>query len=149
MTQDCIKKASVSDWPELMVIFDRSLRSTDNFSDEEWMKFYERLVTYSYPNFDTYIYNKNGRNVAYISYWKEKKNIKMLYVLPEYSNQGIGQKLIKYVLEMYPETMTIGVKASNDVAMHIYTKYGFEIIRKEEYDASGVYYPHYVLERKI
>jgi ribosomal protein S18 acetylase RimI-like enzyme len=50
---------------------------------------------------------------------------------------------------MYPETMTIGVKASNDVAMHIYTKYGFEIIREEEYDASGVYYPHYVLERKI
>lgn len=147
--QDGIRKAKVSDWPYLMLIFDSSLRSTDEFSDDDWQKHYERLITYSYPNFDTYIYEKDGKRVAYISYWKEKKLIKMLYVLPEYMNQGIGQKLIKYVIDTYNEPMTIGVKPDNDVAMHIYTKFGFKIIKKEEYDASGVYYPHYILERKI
>ena len=147
--QDCIRKASVADWPDLMMIFDRSLRSTDDLSDDDWKKMYERLITYSYPNFDTYIYNKDGKNVAYVSYWKEKKNIKMLYVLPEYANQGIGQKLIRHILDTYKETMTIGVKTSNSIAMHIYTKFGFHKIKEEEYDASGVYYPHYILERKI
>lgn len=146
---DYIKKAAVSDWPDLMMIFDRSLRSTDDLSDDDWKKLYERLITYSYPNFDTYIYCQDGQSVAYISYWKEKKNIKMLYVLPAYANHGIGQKLIQHVINTYPETMTIGVKASNNVAMHIYTKFGFKIIKEEEYDASGIYYPHYVLERKI
>jgi len=143
-----IRKANVSDWPDLMMIFDRSLRSTDNLSDEDWKKLYERLITYSYPNFDTYIYCKDGKSVAYISYWKEKKLIKMLYVLPEYMNQGIGQELIKHAIDTYNEPMTIGVKASNDIAMHIYQKFGFEIISQEQYDASGIYYPHYVLERK-
>lgn len=149
MKKDCIRKATVSDWPDLMMIFDRSLRSTDNLSEDDWQKLYNRLITYSYPNFDTYIYQKNGKSVAYISYWKEEKLIKMLYVLPEYINQGIGQKLIKHVIDTYNETMTIGVKAGNDIAMHIYTKFGFKIIKEEQYDASGIYYPHYVLERKI
>lgn len=149
MNKDCITKAVVSDWPDLMMIFDRSLRSTDNLSDDDWKKLYERVITYSYPNFDTYIYKKNGQSVAYISYWKEKKLIKMLYVLPEFINQGIGQKLIKHVIETYPGKMTIGVKAGNDIAMHIYTKFGFKIVSEEQYDASGIYYPHYVLEREI
>ena len=147
--EDYIKKAEVADWPDLMMIFDRSLRSTDDLSDDDWKKLYERVITYSYPNFDTYIYVKNGKSVAYISYWKEKKLIKMLYVLPEYINQGIGQKLIKYVINNYNEPMTIGVKAGNDIAMHIYTKFGFKIIKEEQYDASGIYYTHYVLERKV
>ena len=149
MTDDCIRKAKVSDWPDLMKIFDRSLRSTDDLSDDDWKKLYERVITYSYPNFDTYIYCKDEKSVAYISYWKEKKLIKMLYVLPEYVNQGIGQKLIKHVINTYNEPMIIGVKADNNIAMHIYTKFGFQIIKEEEYDASGIYYPHYVLERKI
>lgn len=149
MTDDCIRKARVSDWLDLMKIFDCSLRSTDDLSDDDWKKLYERVITYSYPNFDTYIYCKDEKSVAYISYWKEKKLIKMLYVLPEYVNQGIGQKLIKYVIDTYNEPMTIGVKAGNDIAMHIYTKFGFQIIKEEKYDASGIYYPHYVLERKI
>ena len=66
MADDCIKKAKVVDWPDLMMIFDRSLRSTDNLSDDDWKKLYERIITYSYPNFDTYIYRKDGISVAYI-----------------------------------------------------------------------------------
>ena len=45
--------------------------------------------------------------------------------------------------------MTIGVRTNNEVAIHVYTKYGFKKIKEEEYDASGVYLPHYILERKI
>lgn len=147
--KDCIKKAIASDWPDLMMIFDKSLRSTIDLPEDDWKKLYERVITSNYPNFDTYVYVKKGKNVGYINYSRQEKNIKQLYVLPEYHNQGIGQKLIKYVLESYNETMTIGVRKDNDVALHIYTKYGFEIIKEEEYDASGIYLPHYVLERIV
>lgn len=72
----------------------------------------------------------------------------MLYVLPEYMNQGIANLLIQHILNTYHETMTIGVKKSNEVAMHLYTKYGFKIHSSEDYDTSGIYYPHYVLIRE-
>lgn len=73
----------------------------------------------------------------------------MLYVLPQYMNQGIGSKLIKHILDTYPEEMTIGVKPTNEVALYLYKKFGFEIFSKEEYDISGIYYPHYILKNKM
>ncbi len=36
-------------------------------------------------------------------------------IIPEYINQGIGQKLIKYLTDAYNEPMTIGVRAENDM----------------------------------
>ena len=56
---------------------------------------------------------------------------------------------IKNVIDKYEDPMYIVLKASNDIVMNIYTKFGFKIIKEGEYDASGIYYPHYVLERKI
>ncbi len=143
-----ITLAKIADWPDLLHIFDKSLRSTDNLSDDDWMALYNNLMSFSYPTYDTYVFKKDGKNVAYISYWREKKLIKMLYVLPEYMNQGIANLLIQHILNTYHETMTIGVKKSNKIAMHLYTKYGFKIYSSEDYDTSGIYYPHYVLIRE-
>lgn len=144
-----IRKAEVKDWPTLINIFDKSLRTTDDLSDDDWASLYKNLMSFSYPTYDTYVFVIEGEIVAYISYWVEKKLIKMLYVLPEYMNQGIGSKLIKHILDTYEEEMTIGVKATNEVALYLYKKFGFEIFSKEEYDTSGIYYPHYVLKRKM
>lgn len=149
MNNGVIRLAKVSDWPTLINIFDKSLRTTDDLSDDDWISLYQNLISFSYPTYDTYIFEIEGKIVAYISYWAEKKLIKMLYVLPEYMNQGIGSKLIKYVLDNYEEEITIGVKATNEVALYLYKKFGFEIFSTEEYDTSGIYYPHYVLKRKI
>ena len=144
-----IRKAEIKDWPTLINIFDKALRSTDVLADDEWSALYKNLMSFSYPTYDTYVFEVDGIVVAYISYWQEKKFIKMLYVLPEYMNKGIGSKLIKYVLDAYQDEMTIGVKPTNEVALHLYQKFGFEIFSKEEYDTSGIYYPHYILKRKI
>lgn len=143
-----IAPAKIADWPDLLYIFDKALRTTDHLSDDDWKALYKNLMSFSYPTYDTYVFKKEGKNVAYISYWREKKLIKMLYVLPEYMNQGIANLLIQHILNTYHETMTIGVKKSNEVAMHLYTKYGFKIHSSEDYDTSGIYYPHYVLIRE-
>lgn len=148
MINGIIRKSEIKDWPTLINIFDKSLRTTDELSDEYWASLYKNLMSFSYPTYDTYVFEIDGKVVAYISYWQEKKLIKMLYVLPEYMNKGIGSKLIKYILETYLEEMTIGVKPTNEVALHLYQKFGFEIFSKEEYDTSGIYYPHYMLKRK-
>ena len=144
-----IRKAEIKDWPTLINIFDKALRTTDVLADDEWSALYKNLMYFLYPTYDTYVFEVDGIVVAYISYWQEKKLIKMLYVLPEYMNKGIGSKLIKYVLDAYQDEMTIGVKPTNKVALHLYQKFGFEIFSKEEVDTSGIYHPHYILKRKI
>ena len=149
MGKEIIRKANVADWPVLINVFDKSLRATDELSDEDWASLYKNLMSFSFPTYDTYVFELEGNVVAYVSYWREKKLIKMLYVLPEFMHRGIGSKLIKYVIENYQEEMTIGVKPTNEIALHIYQKYGFEVISKEDYDTSGIYYPHYILKRKL
>lgn len=140
-----IFKAEPEHWAELMTVFDQSLSSVETFTDEEWDKLHTCLQTHSYPNYDTYAYRKNGRIIAYISYYKSK--IEMLYVLPEYMGQGIGQTLLRYLLDIYKETLEIGVNKTNNVAMHIYKKHGFIQFDEKDYDISGVYSPHYLLKR--
>ena len=142
-----IIKSVVSDWPDLLVIFDKSLRSSIDLPDDDWKKLYERVITYNYPSLDTYIYKQGDKSVGYISYCTKEKIIKQLYVLPQYHNQGIGQNLIKYIIDTYSGPMSIGVRTDNDVALHIYTKFGFEKISEEKYDASGIYMPHYILRK--
>ena len=149
MNNYTIRKAEIKDWPTLINVFDKSLRTTDDLSDDDWASLYKCLMSFSYHTYDTYVFEVEGEIVAYVSYWAEKKLIKMLYVLPEYMNKGIGSNLIKYVLDTYSEEMTIGVKPTNEVALHLYKKFGFEVFSKEEYDKSGIYYPHYILKRKI
>ncbi len=149
MNNYTIRKAEIKDWPTLINIFDKSLRTTDVLTDDDWASLYKNLMSFSYPTYDTYVFEQDGKIVAYVSYWQEKKLIKMLYVLPEYMNKGIGSNLIKYVLDTYSEEMTIGVKPTNEVALHLYKKFGFEIFSKEEFDTSGIYYPHYILKRKL
>ena len=147
MEKTTIVKAKISDWPDLLVIFDKSLRSSIDLPDDDWKKLYERVITYNYPSLDTYIYKQGDKSVGYISYCTKEKIIKQLYVLPQYHNQGIGQKLIKYIIDTYSGPMSIGVRTDNDVALHIYTKFGFEKISEEKYDASGIYMPHYILRK--
>ncbi len=149
MINGIIRKSEIKDWPTLINIFDKSLRTTDNLSDDDWASLYKNLMSFSYPTYDTYVFEIDTKLVAYISYWQEKKLIKMLYVLPEYMNKGIGGKLIKYLIDAYQDEMTIGVKPTNEVALHLYKKFGFEIFSKEEFDTSGIYYPHYILKRKL
>ncbi len=141
-----IFKTTSENWEELMALFDRSLSSVRSFSEEEWDKLHTCLQTHSYPKYDTFAYKKDGKIIAYISYYDSK--IEMLYVLPEYMNQGIGQTLIRYVIDYYKETMIIGVNKNNHIAMHIYKKMGFVSYDEKDYDISGVYSPHYLMRRE-
>ena len=146
MERHKIFRTSQNEWQTLQDIFDESAATFYKFTDEEWEKLHKNLQSYSYPNYETYAYQIEDKIVAYISYYKS--TIEMLYVLPEYMNQGIGQSLIKHIIDNYPETLEIGVSADNPVTMHLYSKYGFVSYAFKEYDGSGVYCPHYLMRRE-
>lgn len=66
-----------------------------------------------------------------------------LIVKREFRNQGLGQKLLEFVLNaavrMHYSEITLGVDFDNAKAIHIYKKYGFEIFETAE-DEQGVYF---------
>lgn len=144
-----IRKALIKDWPTLISIFDKSLRSIEQYetySEEDYAKFYQCIVTHSLPSYDIYVYAVDDEILGFICYYKHK--IEMLYVLPQHMNKGIGSALLQYVLDNYRETLEIGVSKSYPVSLHLYQKHGFVITKTEDYDVSGVYNPHYIMVRK-
>lgn len=145
-----IKKAVVSDWPDLLCIFDKSLRSIaqydKDFNEQEWVALHQCLINHSFPKYDVYKYAEKGKILGFVCYYQHK--IEMLYVLPKYMNRGIGSALIRYVLENYKETLEIGVSKVYPVSRHIYEKHGFVIYAENDYDVSGIYSPHYLMRRE-
>ena len=54
---------------------------------------------------------------------KEKKHILMLYVLPEMQGQGIGKKLLEFLVDFCTENIV--TLRSSDGAVTFYEKFGF------------------------
>jgi ribosomal-protein-alanine N-acetyltransferase len=79
-----------------------------------------------------------GYCVLWIAY--ENAEISNVAVDSHYQNKGYGSFLMQYMLNKAKECTNISleVKTSNDSAIHLYKKYGFEIkaIRKNYYEGN-------------
>ncbi len=88
-----------------------------------------------------YIYKDNGKVVAFINYqiMYERSELININVLDEYQNIGIASKLMDFMFNDLKtngvKDITLEVKVTNDKAIHLYKKYGFEevSIRKGYY----------------
>lgn len=114
----------------------------DNDNEELWLKYREqRLKEFSNHETDTYVIDDNGKfigeiSVNYICHDLPTEAIpnKRVYlqayrVDKSLQKKGLGQELLKAVLsdlekQGYTE-FTIGVEEDNEIAKHIYFKYGF------------------------
>ena len=128
------RKISPDEFDKLLVLFP---------DDEQlWFKYKEkRLKEFGNNKIDTYVIEYNNKfigevTVNYVSQKLEMETIPNQRVYfeafrlnKEFRGKGLGQKLIKYVLKElenrgYTE-FTIGVEDDNEIAKHIYFKFGF------------------------
>ncbi|MBN2505051.1 MAG: ribosomal protein S18-alanine N-acetyltransferase [Bacilli bacterium] len=83
-----------------------------------------------------------GRLAGHISLWIDIPNAQILnfYILPDYQGRKLGEKLLEFGLDYLAkhkiENITLEVRTSNERAIKIYEKYGFDrvAIRKQYYD---------------
>ena len=82
------------------------------------------------------VYLNDNLIVGFINYYDiyDRMEIANFNVLDNYQDQGIGNKLLKRVIELSKnkENITLEVRCDNEKAIHIYEKYGFikKAIRK-------------------
>ena len=91
------------------------------------------------------VYIKDNKILGFINYYDiyDRVEIANFNVLDQYQNMGIGNKLIKRVIELSTnkENITLEVRSDNEKAIHIYEKYGFKkkATRKNYYnDVDGI-----------
>lgn len=93
-------------------------------------------------HFATYIViEDDGKVIGYCGVWiiVDEAHITNIAVLPSYRGQGLGDKLMRSMIEIAKEmgarTMTLEVRVSNNPAQSLYRKFGFQEggIRKNYY----------------
>ncbi len=94
------------------------------------------LATNPFSHYLLYLENDDIR--GYLNYYLiyDRLEIANFNVLEEYQGQGIGTKLLDYLIQKYPLSLTLEVKCDNTKAIHLYEKKGFKkvAIRKGYYE---------------
>lgn len=88
------------------------------------------------------IYKTEDKIVGFLNYSQiyDRIEINQFEVLSLYQNQGIGSKLLMYLInlakENHSQNITLEVRSNNEKAIYLYHKFGFEnrAIRSNYYD---------------
>lgn len=100
-----------------------------------------------------YVYIDNNSILGFVNYYDlyDRYEISYIEVKEEYRNNKIGSKLMDYLIELGKsnniENITLEVNITNENALRLYHKYGFEkvAIREKYYDGID----GYLMERKM
>ncbi|RZF56784.1 GNAT family N-acetyltransferase [Acinetobacter halotolerans] len=140
-----LQKASKTDFPILIDIWERSVRATHNFLPEEEIKNLKPLILNEYfHHVLLYKYVQDGQIIGFIG--TSNDNIEMLFIDPEFRGKGVGRVLTNFaVTELKIEK--VDVNEENLQAVGFYGKLGFKLIGRSELDGQGKPYP--ILHLKI
>ena len=103
----------------------------NSFNDSSWSidAFYHEVEQNEFANY--FIIEFNEKIIGYIGLWIviDQAQITTVAIDNEYRGYGLGQLLLKYVMNFVREKcemMSLEVRVDNDIAQHVYTNLGFK-----------------------
>lgn len=115
------------------------LFSVDNFTYELTER---EFSTNPYLKIITYVEKDKVIGFLLYSLIYDRIEIEQFEVITKERRKGIGDKLLKYLIEKYQDTdiknITLEVKEDNIVAINLYKKYGFKKVSTREKYYDGI-----------
>lgn len=135
-----IKPVDKADYPELITLWEASVRATHDFLKEEDIIFLRPLILEHY--FDGVelrcAKDNQGRILGFCGV--AEKNLEMLFVSPESRGQGVGSSLCRYAIENM-HVITVDVNEQNPQALGFYKHIGFIVTGRSPVDGQGKPFP--------
>ncbi|MGY0587596.1 MAG: GNAT family N-acetyltransferase [Paraglaciecola chathamensis] len=129
-----------SDYSALIAIWEGAVRATHDFFPEEDIAELKPLILQHY--FDAVdlrcIKSSSGEMIGFCG--GHAQNIEMLFVSPDYVNNGVGRALTKYAIAKQQATK-VDVNEQNPKALGFYQRIGFKVVGRSELDGQGKPYP--------
>lgn len=129
-----------SDYSALIAIWEGAVRATHDFLPEEDIAELKSLILQHY--FDAVdlrcIKSSSGEMIGFCG--GHVQNIEMLFVSPDYVNNGVGRALTKYAIAKQQATK-VDVNEQNPKALGFYQRIGFKVVGRSELDGQGKPYP--------
>ena len=123
----------------LLNVWTRSVSATHTFLTESDI---ERIAEYVPAAIDgipvLIVAEEQGAYVGFAGV--EDKKLEMLFIDPDFRNQGIGKQMMQYLLEHHGIS-EVSVNEQNPKAVGFYRKMGFRTYKRTELDEQGNPFP--------
>jgi putative acetyltransferase len=135
-----IEIPAVSDFVELVSVWEASVRATHDFLKEEDILFFKPLILNEYLKaVNLYcVKNDSGAIAGFMGLGED--SIEMLFIHPSFRGSGIGKALLLFAVNDQKITK-VDVNEQNDQAAGFYIKMGFAVKSRSDIDAMGKPYP--------
>ncbi|TVM34147.1 GNAT family N-acetyltransferase [Oceanidesulfovibrio marinus] len=135
-----IEHADGADYPELIMVWEASVRATHDFLREEDIELLRPLILMHY--FDAVelrcVRNVQGAILGFCGVAED--NIEMLFVAPGHRGQGVGTALCRHAIEKLHATK-VDVNEQNPQALGFYKHMGFRVTGRSSLDGQGKPFP--------
>ena len=146
MKKVTLYKPLKTDYLELIAVWERSVRATHHFLDENDITMYKRLIFDEYlDKVDLYCTKHDKRITGFIGL--ADNAIQMLFIDPDYRGKGGGKQLVAFAIDQ-KGVKKVDVNEQNQQAVGFYLHLGFKIVKRFENDAAGRPYPILAMELK-
>lgn len=141
-----VDKVKPSQYPEVVAVWEASVRATHHFLKEEDIAFYKPLILNEYLHAVELRCVRNQGNSILGFVGVAAGNIEMLFIHPDMRGKGIGKLLLRFAIEELGANK-VDVNEANGQAVGFYEHSGFRTIGRSAFDSTGKPYPilHMVL----
>ncbi len=129
-----------SEYREVVIIWEASVRATHHFLSEEDIQYFKPLILNTYLDAVelTCIRDTDKNIIGFLGVTGQ--NLEMLFIHPGQRGKRIGKTLLMHAIDTLKVTK-VDVNEQNEQAVGFYKHFGFETIGRSELDATGKPYP--------
>ena len=134
-----IEPAGSAQYPELIKVWEKSVRATHDFITEADIQHYKPLILDQYfDQLNLFCILDNKEIQGFIGL--DGQLIQMLFIDPSVRGTGVGKTLVDFAVQTHGANM-VDVNEQNDQAVGFYSHIGFKTVERFDQDAAGKPYP--------
>jgi len=138
--QPLVERATLADHPELLVLWEESVRATHHFLAEADIFALKPLILHEYFAM-VELFCLRGESGGILAFMGVAQNrLEMLFVRPDAFRQGLGAQLARHATRELG-VREVDVNEQNPGALAFYQRLGFRVKGRSETDGQGRPYP--------
>ena len=125
---------------ELLAIWEKSVRSSHHFLNENDIKYFKPLLRDQYfKSVELFAIRDDDRQIVAFMGLSDNM-LEMLFVLPQKQGNGYGAALVNYAINKC-NIYKVDVNEDNTKAHLFYLHMGYKVIGRDEHDSTGLPFP--------
>lgn len=135
-----IESVNSDDYPELLDVWENSVRATHDFITEDDIAFFKPIIIeQAFPNVTLKCIKSEHKTILGFVGVHDSK-IEMLFILDAARGKGVGKALLNYAIEQLAANK-VDVNEQNLLAVGFYQHMGFKVASRSPLDDMGKPFP--------